>query len=1101
MSALTEKLIEILTGKFNIDLLEKIKFWEKPISLELLNRTVLEKLQDFLGELIPELGDFNLSELKALLKENPETNELLSRANNLMDEEILSDLLKKCQNLTVEDEIPEEISTLGYNPDFLNAIQDINDVAEKIISEVGKYKDMAIQYASLAMMAFYIIKLLLDTLAQSDFPSKFRLRYIQKIIRTTLSAMWNDEDEKTQKLKRWFVVIDAIVIAVGVASTIYLNNLLKAQGDAEEELNENLCPEIEEQLNNLDEQNELDVITNALSENEGEYDINNCPVSQDNFIVPHQPYSENIEGICDVVQEEGDEDLEPNLSQEIAVTAIIQNKREEQWEYKVTIDTEVTDQTIIATLEGHSVYAPTNGYITSLNDASIVLSDISDPTEDYLTLNIKALNAKYTELNYIKDFIKKWQVISLYPVMIQNSKEGKAVLGGISKEFQSIKDAWGREYEIYEKKVKKITSKDNIEEKGNDDELYLIKEEIEAAEEVLDKFLRIVEVNAVNIAKKNKPKDGEFELIEYYLFELSLELNGIKKPNEYEETYRDHINVFTEQRYILDGLKPKKIKDKIKELLGDLEKGLTNKEKFFDTGVEKYNNNKMMSDVEDWLETIENPKKLEATERQKLIDQILYLYEFYFSIGKFQLKYEVDPSTGQVDPSINEIEPDNKQQVIEEGNYISKFFGDLWKRYNALPSEISEIETIIEDLSIYSAYSLSNTEYGETRIYTIAPDRAKCEPEGGFTEADMGNIKYWLKYCTYATLASVANPVNGWSTGLILPTGPLLLPTVYIPIVPIATQYGFIVIGLTITGLWFFPMILMVNYSTEYAMPILDPTALLKKQLEKLKGEINEQLQEFKESMLKEYLDKKTVELEGKVKEAEEAAAKVKEHKQLRPANTKKNEEEITIWTQARDELQGPLDTLNLDKYKLEQQWQIVNDVFTSGGKLVKGGVADAGLKVIETTEALIEQQFERLNDIIDKMNDLIAPLPTTLQPNTANFGLTLKNPKPVINIADELDDNINDGVLEKINDQFRLNNESFLTGVGMKFDYKSYITALDIAKLLPPPASTVKKDPFPSYENLKPSNLQWLKFLATDFVPTGAVTYGIPGQLPPPRG
>ena len=1098
MSALSEKLIGILTGKFNLDLLEKIKFWEKPLSLQLLNKSTLEQIQNFLGELILDLGDFDLnslSKIKAILKKNPETNELLSRADNSLEDEILSDLLTRCQNISNEtsNEVTTELNNLKYDGNFLENIQKVNDLANKVISEAGKYKDMAIEYASLALMVFYIGKLIIDTFTQSDFPSKFRLKYIQRLIRITLSTIWNDEDENTQKLKRFLVIADAIVIAVGIASAVYLHNLLKTQGEAEAELNENLCPELEDQLNNLNAEASGDVETEVLGNN---FDLV-CAVDEDDVIVPHVPYNEILE--CLLENEDQLKELQASLAQEIAVKAIIENKREEKWKYTVTVDSQVTDQTIIATLEGHSVYAPTGGYIVSLHDASIVLGDISDPPEDYLTQNIKALNEKYTELNYLKDFIKKWEVISLYPIMIQKSKDGKAILGGgIGKEFQQIKDVWGLVYGSYEKKVKEITGEDNIKEKGDNDELYLIKEELDAAEAEVTKYLKTVEIDAINIAKKNKPKKGEFELIEYYLFELSLELNAIKEPNEYEKTYRDHINVFTEQRYILDGFKPDKIKDKIKELLGDLEKGLTNKEKFFEKGVEKYNKRKRMKDVKDWLETIKNPKKLEVTERQKLINQILYLYEFYFSIGKFISKYEPDPSTGQVDPSINKIEADNKQQVIEEGNYISNFFGNLWKRYNALPKEIAKIEAIIEDLSIYSPYTLTGSPGDQSRLYIIAPETAACKPEGGFTEADMGNIRYWIKYCTFATLASVANPATGWSTGLILPTGPLLLPTVYIPIVPIPTQYGFIVLGLTITGLWIFPMILMVNYSTEYAMPILDPTAFLRKQLEELKKEINEQLKNFKESKLTKYLEEKKVELEAKTAEADAKIEEIKAHKLNRPTNTVKNEEETTAWTQVKDELQIPLDSLNLQKYNIEKQWQVVNDVVQSGGKLASGAVADVGLLAIETTEALIEQQFEKLNGIIDELNILVAPLPTTLQPNTANFGFTLKKPVFVINIADELDDNINPKPLKTITDQFKISNESFMTGIGTKFDYKNYLTALNVAKLLPSPAGTIKKDPFPSYENLKVTNLQWVKFLATEFVTTGAKTYGIPGQLPP---
>ena len=351
---------------------------------------------------------------------------------------------------------------------------------------------------------------------------------------------------------------------------------------------------------------------------------------------------------------------------------------------------------------------------------------------------------------------------------------------------------------------------------------------------------------------------------------------------------------------------------------------------------------------------------------------------------------------------------------------------------------------------------------------------------------------------TYATLASVANPATGWSTGFILPSGPLMLPTVYIPIKSIPTQYGFIVLGLTITGVWIFPLVLMVNYSTEYAMPILDPTTLLKTQLDKLKKVLTDQLTNLKESVLKFYLENKEKEVKTKEIEVSVISAKVKTHKLSRPSNTSKNIVETTKWKEKLSELQVPETQAKLEKYKLEQQYEVVYNAYTMGSKIKTSSVLDAPLLSIQQSETLIEKGFEEFDDILSKMDKIVAPLPTTLQPNTANFGITLKNPKPVINIAKDLEDNINEGILNPIIEKFKPSNESFMSGSGT-FNSKAYNTALDVAKILPSPLSTIQKDPFPAYENLKITNFQWMAFLYKDFVTAGAKTYGLPGQLPLP--
>ena len=67
-------------------------------------------------------------------------------------------------------------------------------------------------------------------------------------------------------------------------------------------------------------------------------------------------------------------------------------------------------------------------------------------------------------------------------------------------------------------------------------------------------------------------------------------------------------------------------------------------------------------------------------------------------------------------------------------------------------------------------------------------------------------------------------------------------------------------------------------------------------------------------------------------------------------------------------------------------------------------------------------------------------------------------------------------------------------------YNYKGMLTAVDLMKFVPG-AAPIEKDPFPAYENLALTNFQWLSFLYKDWVPTGAQTYGFPGQMPTPIG
>jgi hypothetical protein len=112
-----------------------------------------------------------------------------------------------------------------------------------------------------------------------------------------------------------------------------------------------------------------------------------------------------------------------------------------------------------------------------------------------------------------------------------------------------------------------------------------------------------------------------------------------------------------------------------------------------------------------------------------------------------------------------------------------------------------------------------HSETGAPR-YAIGPHRVYDD----FVEEDenlspkskygYGDILYWLKYCSFATLAGLTVQ---WPAGLIVPVV-VPFPVVYIPIKPIQTNYGFIVVGLSICGLYIFPWVLFVNYSSNFAL-------------------------------------------------------------------------------------------------------------------------------------------------------------------------------------------------------------------------------------------------------------------------------------------
>lgn len=89
--------------------------------------------------------------------------------------------------------------------------------------------------------------------------------------------------------------------------------------------------------------------------------------------------------------------------------------------------------------------------------------------------------------------------------------------------------------------------------------------------------------------------------------------------------------------------------------------------------------------------------------------------------------------------------------------------------------------------------------------------------EGGYefteesvkTKYGIDSYMYWLRYFTIATLVNCMLPMY-WSTGVPPPTGPIMLPIIFVPIVVIPGRV-ITVIGLGICGICPLPMIYFVN--------------------------------------------------------------------------------------------------------------------------------------------------------------------------------------------------------------------------------------------------------------------------------------------------
>lgn len=1115
MNKFLKKILDKFNKKFKGELERQKKFFKKPdvlialgiAAIALLNKLVKEKKSK------KEIDDF--------IRKDQASKLILRESSNNLDEDSLSELLLKCLN--GEDLGFPELSDEMTAEDYLNFVDKTSDIDAKINSQkfarladqIGKNSEMLLTYTFLLQ---YIIMMTID-LFKTEHPGKYRTKYIQKLLRNVYGLMKTQMDglkakgkeetlalkegaKKTvsdsqdaiknsyEKILKALKQIDNVLIAMTLATSIYMLNRVKLQKRSRESLRE-----LSSGLACTNFADPGDVSVNKVP-----LEITlNCPVVLDDELVPHAPIEEKLKALSCEIPQNDEIPLEGEIKPDLVTMAVIRNTRKDAFGIQVNMDSYVTQELQVGKIGKLQIFGPTTGYVDKISPNELVLRDILDPEEDYLAQQIELLGKKYERLNNVKAFLKSYYVESLYPQMLSIATVDDAstfdVNSGIDKQWNGAKDVYERINKEYDKQVKKITGKDNVEFHAKNETLNEIQTELEKQVDIFYKNLKLIGDSAENVSKKTKAKSNEYELFEYYAFNLGAMLNGVENPSDIEITFREQINEYIRRRIVIDQYKKSKIEKKLNDLIKDLEKGIS-VGNWFDKMMDVYKPKKSTKDVKNWLTGLaDKNKKLEVSEKTVAVNRIMFVFELYLDFDKLVEKYNVLKK-----------ETTPKKETVKEGGEILLFMKNLWIEFDTLPKEITEIQAIIDSLALFQTYSIIDYEGKQARLYTIS-DEPDCTPEDEDYKpsgAGYGDMRYWLKYCAYATLASVTNPALGWSTGWIFPA-PILLPVIYIPVKAITTKYGFIVVGISICGIWIFPWVLIANLSANHVTPFGDPTGALKREIQATKKAIMNQLTKLKKEVVKQMMDKTKDEINKKEEEIKSLKTSIKENKDTKPSkyeangNKKKDSiylKEFAVWNEDKLKLEESLVTAKTQKWTLTKKWKILNEAYKSG-KSLKG--SDKGL---EQTEEMINKQFDKLNAMVDNLDKVIAPLPITMKPNTANFGITLKNTKPIIKIADDLDDNINEGPLTKVTDKFKLNNADMMsTKYGSKLsssvmNTKAYKTALAAIKL-----TVVQKDPFPKYEALTPVNIPWIAFLYKDFVKVGAQTYGFPGQMPVPIG
>jgi len=773
--------------RFKIELEKQKLFFDQPATLKLLKSNAVTLLMGFLLEQKLKIQD------KFDVNNDPTAKAIVDFTGKQTDDSIASDLLLMCMNGELP-KLPSEItpdSILAYT----TAVNDIDDKASKsLINKILNINpELALLSITGVIMLYHIAMHAKDLITETEHPSHYRTKYIQKLIRNTYSVLQNNLNSYSKKevtaengsskdikgsrkdefanikvgiknILKSLKLIDAALIAIGLATALYTSNRGNVQAKSSAMLNEASLDLTCESVTPA-----FDVSVNIIPL---PTDFS-CASDIDDDLVPHEPIESKIENFACPIDVSAEIPADPTASTDWVTHAILRNTTDRKLNIAVNVSTNLLENQFFGSIGEAQFYSPITGVVQKISEKEIVLKDIQAIDQNYIETQLNALNEKYTRLNSVKYFLKDYSTEIYYPILLTSSLTQQQILpnilSSISKNFVTLKKRVSDLKDDYEKSIKRIAGKDNVEKHANNETLTEIKDAIEQADENFLKTLNLIQIEISRDSGFIKADISEMQIAPYYVTLIDI-FNKIENPSSVEMEALSMLKSFLNNRRTLGS-------------------------------------------------------------------------------------------------SYNAI----KREIVTEGNALSAFIDKLQKEVNTIAIDVIEIQKKIDNASKFATYSIIEFEDKQARLYAITQDVSCKSLETNdyinpHTSKGFGDISYWMRYCAFATLASVANPATGWSTGWITP--PTTFPVVYIPIKSIETKYGFIVIGLTICGIFLFPFTLFVNYTSNASIPIGNPFAGVLNKINAAKKELSDEIVKLKTSTVKPILKSIKVDIDAKKIEA-----------------------------------------------------------------------------------------------------------------------------------------------------------------------------------------------------------------------------------------
>lgn len=1132
---LIKKMIAAEYAKYMLQLKSELNYFKIPLSIENIKQLIKDKINEIESNLLDSLLSMGLSLLASesfinFIKQTDDHRTITKNINNSYNESEINELLIKCSSVKIDDsvevnKIQQEIYDIASSNNLLedgvftlSSLLSIGSLINEIFN--NSIKEYTILKSSLQSYIIIFKETLnkIKNLLKSRYPSKYLLKRIMHSLQTLinteiisfnnsidalykkysllLSNTYNDilkqiENIKTNitniinnvnnfinNIKTYSKLFKSLLTSLSIASFTYITNAYFVKKRSKESFKDNvvnsLCiNDIDDYIYNNDasyKNPDKKIISSLIVDNLS------CNNSEPEYIIPSKPILGNEEYTCDTKQSEKSEEFSEFV--DTSNDAIIINHLPDIFTINISINSNIKAGDILGYVNNIPIFSPISGYIDKIEYNRIYITNINEE-EGNIKLNIiEEYQNLITRKNSINAFLGRFKGLSYFPIYLYGTnKKNKAT--GLKSAFKNVLDDIIKYKNSYNKSIEKICSADNIKVLANNEKLSVINDTIKSETEKYIKNINL-RINKTNdLCKILKAKDIEYNLF-YYYFDLYHQLIN-DTDNNISEELANIIKPFYEKRYKIEKISRDNIKDMINESVP--KEGKSNK--WFNRLLESYNNKYLISDVDTTLSGLLLKTKLSEEEKNICKNEVIELFKYYIN--------------NNITEKNNDI---HLNDLINEVEQISAYLNKIDLEYKTIDKTIFNAEIKIEYLSYIQPYYIENIDNIDYRIYAIdiiKEDECDTDDINNMAKSkfSINTINYWLKYCSIATGIGCIN-IASWSTGIILPTGPVKMPIVYLPFKVINTDFGQIVIGLSICGIAITPLIIGVNFSYLLNCIMGDPTKPIKAEINEFKKQVNNLKGTFKNITLKPILKSLNNDINDSEKNINNIKLDIEQLKKNKPKKTSYSNKilynkDLYKWTASYTQNREKLYNEYLKLYTYKSKHYIIT-LFINSDKTPNKLKDAPEVKIIENNNKIIDNALNSIKILQDTINKFLLPLPITMMEDSINFGPGLKNFMPVNKIDDNMSQSINTSLLEKILDKYSMKNEQFMSSNINKEVSNSVLNTNKFKKYIKTQMSSLTiKDDIPKYENLNITNIKWLFYLNTQFLLKGGSIYGLP--------